>query len=338
MRLLFCTSYPYLPEIRGGLQTTVDELCLLLVEKGVEVCVLCGTTDGQQRESDVNLGYRVIRTSDPAAAIGIVAAAFEATTIIVQSSYALSDMLAAALGTGVPVSVYLHNVEQKSTGLLPADPAILYFANSPFSVDRWQTAAGIECHLLPPVVVPGRYVAGKTGNSALFVNPVHLKGVERVAVLAAANPDIPFLITESWTVNDDWRGWVQSRFQGLSNVEWRRPTDDMRPLYEASRLLLMPSVWEEAFGRTAIEAQMNGLPVIGSDRGALVDTIGTGGETIALHAPLAHWTERLRRLYFDHAAWETASQAALENAQKHVFTTSHLVDEALYRLSVHSSR
>ena len=64
-----------------------------------------------------------------------------------------------------------------------------------------------------------------------------------------------------------WRAWCQHRAALLGNIEWQGPSRDMRAVFARSRVLLMPSVWEESFGRTALEAQLNGLPVLASDRG-----------------------------------------------------------------------
>ncbi|HAQ00125.1 MAG TPA: glycosyl transferase family 1, partial [Rhodospirillum rubrum] len=43
MRILLCSSYPHHPQTRGGLQSTTDELCLALLDKGVEVIAVSYT-------------------------------------------------------------------------------------------------------------------------------------------------------------------------------------------------------------------------------------------------------------------------------------------------------
>jgi hypothetical protein len=44
MTILFITARPYLPQIYGGLQTSTDELCYHLIERGREVAVLSTLT------------------------------------------------------------------------------------------------------------------------------------------------------------------------------------------------------------------------------------------------------------------------------------------------------
>lgn len=337
MHVLLCTSYPHLPQTRGGLQTSTDELSCLLLQKGVRVTVLCGGGHDVPAASDSALAYPVVRAADPRAALPLVAAAIRPEIILVQSGLELAAMLEAALSTGFATAVYLHNVEMhRIGGVLPPDPRLLYFSNSAFTAGRWRALFGIDSHLLPPAIIPSRYQADQTGDRVLFINPVPEKGIERVAGLAAANPDIPFLVAESWAVGDDWRDWLRQRFGALRNVEWCPATDDVRDLYRQARILLMPSVWEEAYGRTVVEAQLNGLPVLASRRGALPQTVGEGGDILDLHASDADWSRTLRSLYFDVIRWQHLSDAARVHADREVLAAAVALDDALARLAVHA--
>jgi glycosyltransferase involved in cell wall biosynthesis len=77
--------------------------------------------------------------------------------------------------------------------------------------------------------------------------------------------------------------------------------EDVREVYARARFLLAPSLWREAWGRVASEAQCSGLPVIGSDRGGLPEAIGPGGVVIPAEADLAGWVAAVRRLWSDGA-------------------------------------
>jgi glycosyltransferase involved in cell wall biosynthesis len=48
-------------------------------------------------------------------------------------------------------------------------------------------------------------------------------------------------------------------------------------VYSLTRLLIMPSLWNESFGLVAAEAMLNGIPVLASNRGALTETVGGSG-------------------------------------------------------------
>jgi len=47
----------------------------------------------------------------------------------------------------------------------------------------------------------------------------------------------------------------------------------MRAFYGSLQLLVVPSLWFEAWGRVVTEAQLNGIPVIGTDRGGLPEVL-----------------------------------------------------------------
>lgn len=54
---------------------------------------------------------------------------------------------------------------------------------------------------------------------------------------------------------------------------------DLQNIYLSCDVMIVPSIWEEPFGRVVIEANQYGLPVIGSNRGGIqeiIDTIDTG--------------------------------------------------------------
>jgi glycosyltransferase involved in cell wall biosynthesis len=321
MRVLFASAYPHLPDVVGGLQTTTDDLCAALGEAGVEVAVLCGLHEHPGRAAsssvrrDESLGYPVIRAADPVEALPMMAAAWNPSVIVVQSGTTLLPMVVRSLESGRPTAVYLHNVETYQLGgILVPDPGLLFLANSEFTARRWQALCGIDSVVIQPLVLPERYLAAAHGDRVLYVNPTQIKGVEIMFSLAAACPDIPFLVAESWGLNPRWRENCQERAQRFANIEWTTPTSDMRTLFARSRTLLMPSIWEESFGRTAVEAQINGIPVVASRRGALPETVGPGGILVDPHAPLTEWETALRRAYMPSSDYDALSDAASGHA------------------------
>lgn len=339
MRVLFVSDYPHLPAIKGGLQTTTHDLCLAIGMAGGEAAVLCGLDEhggaGGAR-SDDSLGYLCMRAPSPREALPLAASAWDASAIVVQSGTSLTRMVLASLETGRPTAVYLHNVEMHQLhGTLMPDPSLLYLANSEFTAQRWRALCGLHCEVIPPVVRPENYIAGTSGDKVLFVNPTPIKGVELMFALAAHCPDIPFLVVESWNLEPNWRDLCRRRARALRNVDWMAPTDDMRPVYGQSRLLLMPSVWEESFGRTAVEAQLNGLPVLASERGALPQIVGAGGLTLDPREPVEAWAVALRRLLAGHDAFSTAARA---QALGHAAAAPLIVARLLSLLAQHSAR
>jgi glycosyltransferase involved in cell wall biosynthesis len=342
MRVLFVSDYPHLPDIKGGLQTTTHDLCLAIAMAGGKAAVLCGlnehgaTDAAAAARTDEQLGYLCMRAALPEQVLPLAVGAWNPTAIVVQSGTALLPLVLASLRTGRPTAVYLHNVEMHQLrGTLVPDPSLLYLANSQFTADRWRALCGLHCEVIPPVIRPENYIAASRGDKVLFVNPTPIKGVQRVFELAAQCPDLAFLVVESWHLEPHWRRLCQYRAGQLGNIEWLAPTDDMRAIYAQGRVLLMPSVWEESFGRTVVEAQLNGLPVLASDRGALPQTVGAGGLILDPHAPVQVWADALRRLLREHDAF---SRAAREQALGHAAATPLIVARLLGLLAQHAAR
>lgn len=83
-----------------------------------------------------------------------------------------------------------------------------------------------------------------------------------------------------------------------------RPSTEMPGFYHAIDVLALPSRtrpnWKEQFGRVIIEAMACGVPVIGSDSGAIPDVIGAGGRVFP-EGDVSALADRLRELRADPA-------------------------------------
>ncbi len=331
MRLLFVTGYGHLPDVVGGLQTTLHELCLALKERGVEPSVLCGYTASVHHEmarprSDEWLGYPTMRMPDPAGSVATVAAVAEPDAIVVLTGDKTVPTIVSAMQTGRPVGVYIHNVEYREFGgvLLP-DPDIRYFANSEFTSRRLRSLFGLESEVLYPLVRAGAYQFETSREKVLFINPSLPKGVEVFFRIAERLPDIAFRVAESWNLTGPWRDYCLSRAEKLDNVEWTAPTRDMENLYGSARLLLMPSVWEESYGRSAIEAQHSGIPVLASNRGGLPEAVGEGGMCLDADADIDLWVQTLSRICTDDTLYQTLSDKARDHARQVEHSADYIV-------------
>jgi glycosyltransferase involved in cell wall biosynthesis len=156
-----------------------------------------------------------------------------------------------------------------------------------------------------------------------YVNPQPHKGVFVVAriaeVLGRERPDIRLLVVESRGASD-WVGAANPALAGAENLFRMNNTPDPRDYYRVSHVVLMPSVWQESFGRVAAEAMINGIPVLGSTRGALPEVIGD--EELLLEIPVKYtpesrelpsheevrpWVEAIERLWDDKAYYREVS-------------------------------
>ena len=82
------------------------------------------------------------------------------------------------------------------------------------------------------------------------------------------------------------RAALAAQAEGLGIIErvrfcGQRPSSDMPAIFHRFDALALPSLtrpnWKEQFGRVLVEAMASGVPVIGSDSGAIPDVIGAAG-------------------------------------------------------------
>jgi glycosyltransferase involved in cell wall biosynthesis len=225
---------------------------------------------------------------------------------------------APSVAAGVPVILYFRNVEMEELGGDPASVgAAACIANSRFTAQAYRDAFGLHATVIPPTIDARRYRVTSDRSAVVFINPVAEKGLDRAIGIAAQCPDIPFLFVESWRLSPAARRGAFRADRALSQHHLHpAQVDDMRQVYARARFLLAPSLWQEAWGRVASEAQCSGLPVIGSDRGGLPEAIGPGGVIIPAEADLAGWVAAVRRLWSDRRHYDEMSAQARLHAER----------------------
>ena len=215
---------------------------------------------------------------------------------------------------GIPVVFQLHNLAYRdrahfadvTAALVPSDFARRYYARH----------LGLDCTVLPPATHGDRVVAdGRTPQYVTLVNPQPAKGLTvfaQVAVeLGRRRPEIPFLLVEGRGTSDTL-AQVPVDLSGLTNMSRLTNTPDPREFYRVARVLMVPSLVAESFGRVAAEALANGIPVLASDRGALPEVLGDAGLIFAIpdrctpanpglltQRELAPWVHAIERLWDD---------------------------------------
>ena len=170
-----------------------------------------------------------------------------------------------------------------------------------------------------------------------FINPSFEKGLSIFAKLAQycqkAHPDLRFLVVNS---NGNFAENIQYlhtkgnkddhplKPQDFDNVDMTPATNNMKPIYTVSKVLVTPSLWWESWGRVASEAVLNNITVLGSTSGGLKEA--TFGAGIHLDAPehcikdnlslpddeeIKPWAQALERLVNED--WEQQLKHAQDN-------------------------
>jgi glycosyltransferase involved in cell wall biosynthesis len=258
----------------------------------------------------------------------------------------------------IPVLFALHNFAYNDAKafhdvdyvVVPAEYSRRYY---------WEKL-GVACQILPNVVNWNpAFSERRDPRYVTFINPMPHKGVHIFARIAREltrrRPDISILVTQGRSSDISLslpelelvplasgrmrpNGTVDpiapsSNSPAARNLTIMPYTPDPRlfypRVYAATKILLMPSLWEESFGLVAAEAMLNGIPVLASNRGALPDTIGKGGFVFDIPAcytpetrivPTAEevepWIETIIRLWDDATFYEQACQNARKEAQR----------------------
>ena len=99
--------------------------------------------------------------------------------------------------------------------------------------------------------------------------------------LERRRPDIPLLVVESRGTRDTLAAcWPDRRIAG--NITMMPHTSDPRRFWSRTRIALVPSLWWENQPLVVVEAMINGIPVVASDRGGIPETLGASGFMLPL--------------------------------------------------------
>lgn len=341
MRILFVRPGPFPPELYAGTELTLHWLCRKLAAEGHDVVVAAQSNlpEGKPPGVDRINGYPVSRAKSIVMATKYATADFQPDVVVIIESAAWVSHLFPIIGD-VPFVVYEHQ--------LSIDPALgpgelksraVYLANSDATAAHLRAISGIEAKIVHPLFGIGRYAHIEPhGNRVLFVSLQRRKGSDVAIRIAESRPRVPFVFIESWTETPERTDYLRDYVRKIPNVTLlpNRPgLDDVLP---EIKLHLMPSRSQEAWGRTATEAQTCGIPVLGSSRGNLPVTIGPGGITLDPDEPIERWLAAFDRIMGDPEFYADLSRKArahgrarIQDAQRAYEIFEGALNEALAR-------
>jgi hypothetical protein len=213
------------------------------------------------------------------------------------------------------------------------------FTCSRFLTEVYRREVGLISTPIEPPIDWASVVAPEEARAFVtFVHPAPHKGLLLFARLAdmlgSRRPDIPVLVVQS--------GHSGGALNAIPGIDFSKYPQIMaapavpRPAdyFALTRLLLVPSVWPEPFGRVAAEAMINGIPPLVGNRGALPDVIGgdfaEGGGGRVLPIPewmtidsarvpdegeVRPWFEAVCRLWDESAHYRAVSERARRIAE-----------------------
>ena len=100
-----------------------------------------------------------------------------------------------------------------------------------------------------------------------MINPSNIKGLPIFLELARRFREVKFAVVPTWATNAADRSACAS----LPNVTVLEPSENIDKIFQQTRILLVPSLWGEAFGLVVVEAMLRGIPVLASNLGGLIE-------------------------------------------------------------------
>lgn len=199
--------------------------------------------------------------------------------------------LASALG--FPVIHFVHDTHPLNGKALAYSAHIArVLFNSHFTATRYRER--LQCAsdvLYPPIERSFCNAEVRHPATLTMINPVAHKGASLVSALISSFADQPFLLVPGWQP-------MEVATEGRGNVAMlsRQAPEMMQHVYARTKILLVPSQYEETFGRVAAEAGGNAIPVVASKVGGLPEAVGPGGILVPEYTRFSLWRQEMEHL------------------------------------------
>ena len=330
-RLALVTDHPLAHG--GGRERSIIELYLSLKRIGQDVTIIAPPGGGDQRRAP-EVPYlstrRIALTTGRLLDQGFLDAA-------IYNAEDLRSVISPNSKLRKKQVLFVRDVEEVSrwgAGSIPDDVRLM--ANSHFVAARIWERIGHRAEVIEPQFdfPADRPVAD--GDRITFINPVRQKGLGLACDIARLLPHRKFRFVEGWKLPDNQRSALAEQLGGLPNVEFVPWRQDVEKHYLLARALLVPSQWEEGFGRVAVEANAYGVPVLASDIGGLPEAIGQGGCLIDPTADAAVWAEALEAIVEDGSHRAALLGGAAENVAYHIARSKSAASRVIQFVSPHS--
>jgi len=141
-------------------------------------------------------------------------------------------------------------------------------ANSKYMSTRVRERFGIDASVIYPMVDVSSFRRELAATQVeqtwvVFVGDSIVKGLQHVLAAAKLLPQLQFRIFSRF-VQDD---------KHVGNILWSPWQKESWRVYSGARLVIVPSQWEEAYGRVARESYLLGLPTLVSNVGGLPEAV-----------------------------------------------------------------
>jgi hypothetical protein len=216
-----------------------------------------------------------------------------------------------------------------------ADPVLSTPAEEPSGVSLpGRLFSPVERRTIPAMLIDcdSVRVESHAPRYLTFIDPSLETGVfpfARIAdELCRRRPDVPILVVDcAGTAAELLSCGVD--LAAHTNLRVMRHDDDARQHWSVTRVALLPWLAPGVSARPAVEAMINGIPVVASDRGSVVDALGRSGLILPLPlrlsptsrvlpsaAEMSGWVEAIIQLWDDPAFYEEHRRLAFSECDR----------------------
>jgi len=345
MRILYASERPPYPFFLGGAARCAHRLLYELTRELGANCMAVGSSDYRTtpwsypdpteyatlgmlavsrdaQGGSIDCGYPIRLFPDFANGLGNVIDAFKPDVVWAQLEGA-TPVLELARSKGVQGLFFVHDAEFDPAELQAiGDLGCHVVCSSGFLADKARKVIGRKAHVVYPCPQTNFGVVGDPHGCITMINPHRVKGLHTFIEIAKRMPSEQFLLVESWRLTDQGLAALEDELADAPNVRFLRRVSDMRQIYCQTKLLLVPSVWEEGFGMVAVEAQSCRIPVIASVRGGLPESVGEGGLLVDDYLNADTWVDAIANVQ-NAGRYPAFATRAARHAAKKAFTAAY---------------
>lgn len=184
-----------------------------------------------------------------------------------------------------PLFYYQHNTNHSATVEAKREIKVIY--NAEWTKEKMQYENdNIVCRPIPKA-----HTKKEKGEYITLINANENKGVRIFKEIAKLMPNEKFLIVKG--------SYGKQEVDNLpSNITVWSNTPDMQCVYDETKILLCPSLYE-SWGRVATEAMSCGVPVISSYAKGLVENLGEKG-IFCNRENVQQWVDKIKEVENDY--------------------------------------
>lgn len=135
-------------------------------------------------------------------------------------------------------------------------------------IRRWSGLDSTVLYLPSYGPAPYTHFHNFDSGYVLMVNPCAYKGISIFLPLARSFPHVKFAAIPFWgTTAEDRAALMQ-----LPNMTLLNPERNLDDIFKQTKVLIVPSLWGEAFPQVVGDAMLRGIPVLASNAGGLPET------------------------------------------------------------------